>query len=301
MVRSLRYPYLSALACALTVLLALGRDICLGAGNEGAAQLLFLMTVLGLGCCFVLLSCRITVDEMGIGVGRLLSMRYAGWDELAALGLLACNSRRPYLYGMYAGHAEFVRLLHLAPHCGAWGFVAPLNARLAGAIGRYCPYPVDLTPIPEVKRPEGMRPLWHQAALLAAVLLPAAVFAFATGAAMVVYCVREGASLWVAAGAALVLAAGVLLARRAVTAALTCPAISETGVCIGRGVYMPWEDVRFAYVHRTGQLSGLFLLSRELAEVSRHGAQPVLCLSMPDTSTLLLAYLTYCPHAPREM
>ena len=97
MVRSLRYPYLSALACASTVLFALGRDICLGAGNEGVAQLLFLMTVLGLGCCFVLLSCRITVDETGIGVGRLLSMRYAGWDELAALGLLACNSRRPYL------------------------------------------------------------------------------------------------------------------------------------------------------------------------------------------------------------
>ena len=305
MVRSLRYPYLSALACASTVLLALGRDTCLGAGYESLARMLLFATVLGLGCCFVLMSCRIAVDEMGISVGYLLSMRYAAWDELAALGMLACNSRRPYLYGMYKGHAEFVYMLHRAPRCGPWGFVAPLNAKLSEAIGRYCPYPVDLTPIPKVKRPKGMRPLWHQAAFYAVILIPAALFSFATSWAMIVYGVQKEASFWVTAGAALVFAAGILLVKRTVTTFLTCPAISEEGVSIGRGVYMPWTDVRYAYIHRIGQrlgqISGLFLLSKEPDAVSRHGSPPVMCLSMPDTSTLLLAYLTYCPHAPKEV
>lgn len=301
MVRSLRYPYLSALVCAFTVLLALGRDACLGAGYEGLAQVLLFATVLGLGCCFVLMSCRITVDEMGIGVGYLLNMRYAGWDELAALGMLCCNSRRPYLYGMYKGHAEFVYLLHRAPRCGAWGFVAPLNAKLSEAVKQYCPYPVDMTPVPRAERPKGMRPLWQQAAMYAVILIPAALFSFATSWAMIVYGVKTEASFWVTAGAALVFGAGVLLLRRTVTTFMTRPAISEEGVSIGRGVYMPWTDVRYAYVHRAGYLSGLFLLSRPLDEVSHHGSAPVMCLSMPDTSTLLLAYLTYCPYAPKEV
>ena len=95
LVRSLRYPYLCVLACALTILFALGRDTCLGAGYEGLAQMLLFATILGLGCCFVLMSCRIVVDEMGIGVGRLLSVRYTTWDEFAVLGQVACNSRTP--------------------------------------------------------------------------------------------------------------------------------------------------------------------------------------------------------------
>lgn len=305
MVRSLRYPYLSTLACAVTVLLALGRDTCLGMGYDGLAQMLLFATVLGLGCCFVLMSCRIAVDEMGISVGYLLSMRYANWDELAALGMLTCNSRRPYLYGMYKGHAEFIYLLHQAPRCGAWGFVAPLNAKLTEAVTRYCPYPVDLTPIPKAERPKGMRPLWQQTALYALILIPSALFSFATSAAMVIYGVEKEASFMIAVGAAAVFAAGVLFIRRMVTTFLTCPAISEAGVSIGRGVYMPWEDVRFAYIHRVGQrfgqISGLFFLSSDLKEASRLSAPPVSCLSMPDTSTLLLAYLTYCPHAPREV
>ena len=305
MVRSLRYPYMSAVACASTVLIALGRDACLGAGYESLAQMLLFATVLGLGCCFVLMSCRIAIDEMGIGVGRLLSMRYATWDEFAVLGQLCCNSYRPYLYGMYRGHAEFVYLLHQAPRCGKWGFVAPLNAKLREAIARYCPYPVDLTPMQKNRRPKGMRPLWHQAALYALILIPSALFAFATCRAMIVYGVEEEASFFITAGAALVFAAGILLLQRAVTTFLTRPAISEEGVSVGRGVYIPWEDVHFGYIHRIGhrlgQISGLFFLSRELDEVARHGARPVMCLSMPDTSTVLLAYLTYCPHAPKEV
>jgi len=301
MVRSLRYPYLSALACASTVLLALGRDTCLGAGYEALAQMLLFATVLGLGCCFVLMSCRIAVDEMGISVGYLLNMRYAGWDELAALGQITCNGRRPYLYGMYKGRAEFVHLLHRAPRCGPWGFVAPLNAKLSEAIGRYCPYPVELSPVPKTVRPKGMRPLWQQTAFYAVILIPAALFSFATSWAMIVYGVEKEASFWVAAVAALVFAAGVLLVKRTVTTFLTRPAISEEGVSIGRGVYMPWSEVRYAYVQRAGYISGMFLLSRTLDEVSHLGAAPVMCLSMPDTSTLLLAYLTYCPHAPKEV
>ena len=305
MVRSLRYPYLSALACASTILVALGRDTCLGAGYDALAQVLLFVTVLGLGCCFVLMSCRITVDEMGIGVGVLLSMRYAGWDELSALGMVCCNSRRLYLYGMYKGHTEFVRLLYQAPRCGEWGFVAPLNAKLKEAIARCCPYPVDLTPMSRIKRPKGMRQLWHQAALYAMILIPSALFAFATSVTMIAYDVQEGASFLVTAGAALVFAAGMLLIGRALTTFLTRPSISEAGVSVGRGVYMPWDDVRFGYIHRIGhrfgQISGLFFLSRELEEVSRHGSRPVMCLSMPDTSTVLLAYLTYCPYAPKEV
>ena len=301
MVRSLRYPRMSVMACAATLLFAVGRDLCVGAGQDGWAQMLLFATVLGLAGCFTLMSCRITVDEMGIGVGFLLNMRYAGWDELASLGALCCNSHRMYLFGMYRGHAEFVYMLHEAPRCGPWGFVAPLNEKLAGAVKEYCPYPVDLTPIPKAKRPKGLRPLWHQAALYALIMIPAAALAFITCGAMIYAGVQEGASFWLALGAMALFAAGVLLVKRTVTTFLTCPAIDESGVSIGRGVYMRWEDIRFAYVHRIGQVSGLFFLSRELGEVSRLSAPPVLCLSMPDTSTLLLAYLTYCPHAPKAM
>ena len=38
-----------------------------------------------------------------------------------------------------------------------------------------------------------------------------------------------------------------------------------------------------------------------LTELTRMGAPPVICMSMPDMQTVLLAYLTYCPHAPKGM
>ena len=47
------------------------------------------------------------------------------------------------------------------------------------------------------------------------------------------------------------------------------------------------------------QVSGMFLLSQPLETAGRHGEQAVYCLSLPDTSTLLLAYLTYCPYAEK--
>ena len=96
-------------------------------------------------------------------------------------------------------------------------------------------------------------------------------------------------------------AAGLFLLCRVAVAFSVCPAYSDKGVCIGRGMYMPWEDVRFGYVHRVAQASGLFFLSAELEDVNRRGAPPVVCLSMPDASTVVLAYLTYCPTAPQNM
>jgi len=290
-----------AFVCVLTLLCALGRDACLSAEMASWAQMLLLATLLGIGSCFVLMSCRITVDEMGIGVGFLLSMRHAAWDELATLGVLCCNSRRVYLYGTYRSRSDFINMLHMAPRCGGWGFVAPLNEKLCDAVKTYCPYPVDLSPIAWENRPKGMRVLWQQAAVYALVMIPAALVAIATCALMLFDVAQLGASPLLVPAAAVMFAAGVFLIRRTVNTLMTCPAISETGVSIGRGIYMAWEDVRFAYVRREAQISGLFFLSREIADVSQHGAPPVLCLSMPDTSTLLLAYLTYCPHAPKGM
>ncbi|MBR2942579.1 MAG: hypothetical protein IKB82_04185 [Clostridia bacterium] len=301
MVRSLRYPRMCVFVVAITLLCALGRDVCLSAQMLGWAQMLLLATVLGILCSFMLMSCRITVDEMGIGVGVLLSMRYAAWDELATLGELCCNSRRAYLYGTYRERSDFINLLHMAPRCGRWGFVAPLNEKLRDAVKTYCPYPVDLSPITWENRPKGMRVLWQQAAVYALVMIPSALVAVATCALMLYAVAQKGASPLLVPAAAAMFSAGVLLIRRTVNTLMTCPAISEAGVSIGRGIYMAWEDVRFAYVRRQAQVSGLFFLSREIEEVSRHAAPPVLCLSMPDTSTLLLAYLTYCPHAPQGM
>ena len=94
-------------------------------------------------------------------------------------------------------------------------------------------------------------------------------------------------------------AAGLFLLYRALVAVTTCPWISEEGVRAGVGVYMPWEDVRFGYVHRRAQVSGMFLLSEPLEKAGKRGETAVYCLSLPDTSTLLLAYLTYCPYAEK--
>lgn len=301
MARRLRYPRMCALGCLLTMLCAFGRDACIDAQLHGWAQMLLLCTLLGLGCCFVLMSCRIVVDETGIRVGFLLRSRHAAWDELAALGALCCNSHRMYLYGMYRGNADFVHLLRLAPRCGEWGFVAPLNKKLAEAVKTYCPYPVDLTPIPKTPRPAGLRTLWHQAALYMLIMLPTAAIALITCALMLMQGAHEGASLPLAGGALAMLLAAALLLHRGVDTFLTRPSISEDGAGIGKGVYMPWEEIRFGYVQRMGYMSSLFFLSRPLEDVSRLSAPPVMCLSMPDTTTLLIAYLTYCPHAPKGM
>lgn len=299
MARRLRYPRMCALSCALTMLCALGRDACIDAQLLGWAQMLLLCTLLGLGCCFLLLSCRVVVDETGIRVGFLLRTRHAAWDELAALGALCCNSRRLCLYGLYRGNADFIHLLRLAPRCGEWGFVVPLNRKLADAVRYYCPYPVDLSPADKQPRPEGLRALWHQAALYALFMVPSAAAALLTGAQMLYHGAHQGASWWLAAGALAMLGVAALLLYRALNTFLTCPAISEAGVSIGRSVFLPWEEIRFGYVQRMGYMSSLFFLSRPLEEVTRLSAPPVMCLSMPDTSTLLIAYLTYCPHAPK--
>ena len=102
-------------------------------------------------------------------------------------------------------------------------------------------------------------------------------------------------------GSGFVLLSGAMLLRRCVNAMMICPGFSKEGVCAGRSLYLPWENVRFAYVHRIAKMSGFYLLSNPHGEMLRRGAPPVVCLSMPDTSTLLLAYLTYCPHADRGM
>ena len=302
MVRVLRYPRLSAASCALAIACALARDLCKGAGLDGLSRVLLFATGLLLALCFVLLSCRFFVDGQGVGVGFLLRVRRTPWSDLAALGALCCNSRRVYLYGLYRGRADFLQMLHSAPVCGEWGFVAPLSRRLAAAVQTYCPYGVDLTP-PPCRRPKGrLRPLWHQAALYPALMLPTALIAFLTAALMLLRAAgRESLPLTFGLSAAAfgLCLAGAILVNRAGVALLTCPRISEEGVGAGCGLYLPWEDVRFAFVRRMPQGSGLFLLSKELPAVSRRGAPPVFCLSLPDTSTLLLAYLTYCPHADR--
>jgi len=300
MVRRLRYPRMSAFACLVTMLLALGRDMCLGAGLLHGADTLLAATVAGVCCCFLLLSCRVVVDELGIRVGFLLSVRHAAWDELAALGALCCNSRRMYLFGLYRGHADFIHMLRRAPRCGEWGFVVPMNRKLRDAVKDYCPYTVDLTPAPKTAYPKGMRRLWRQAALSAVILLPPAGIALTTCGLMIARCVQTGPTALLLTGAAAMLAAGAFLLWRAVNTLMTCPAISESGVAVGSSVYIPWEDVRFGYIDRLGRMSGLFFLSQTVETVSRLGAAPVMCLSMPDTSTLLIAYLTYCPHAPKE-
>ena len=299
-----RYPRLCALCCAVTLACALGRDACVSAGLHGWALVLLCATVLGLLVCFALMSCRFVVDDAGVGVGFLMRMRRVGWEELSALGALCCNSRRMYLYGLYGRAPDFLHMLHRAPRCGSWGFVVPLNRKLARAVQTFCPFAVDLTPVPRRRRPRGMRMLWHQAALYALGMLPVAALALLTGAMMLV----RGAQLDRADAAAVLTlsafamcAAGLFLIYRVAVAFSVCTAYSEKGVCIGRGMYMPWEDVRFGYVHRVAQASGLFFLSARLEDANRRGAPPVVCLSMPDASTVLLAYLTYCPYAPQNM
>ena len=302
MTRVLRYPRLSALSVAAVMACALGRDACVSASLHGWAQVLLIATLALLLLCMMLLSCRFFVDEGGIGVGFLFRVRRTPWEDLAALGLLCCNSRRRYFYGMYHGATDFINLIHHAPQCGPWGFVVPVSSRLIRAITQFCPFTVNLSVVPRAKRKLHLRIQWHQAAVQAAILLPSAALALVTGALMLMR--ASGQSSGVLSGTLLALslfAAGLMLLSRLMNTVSTCPRFSEEGVGAGRGVYLPWEDVRFCYVHRIAQMSGLFLLSQPLETAQRRGAPPILCLSMPDTRTMLLAYLTYCPHANQGM
>ena len=304
MLRVLRYPRNTAIACALTLLCAVARDMSAGAGLAGWSRVLLVVTLAMVALCLVLLSCRFFVDESGVGVGFLLRENHAKWDELAALGVLCCNSRRPYLYGLYRSSPSFLKMLHRAPRCGSWGFIVPLGRRLMKEIALRCPYEVDFSPIPHPKRARKLRAQWHQAALYALAMIPGIAVAFLTCALMLLYAAQQ-ATLAAAAvptlGAMALAAAGLFLLYRMAMSFLLCPGINETGVCSGALLYMPWEAVHFGYVHRIARMSGLFLLSRPLSDTDRRGAPPVVCFSMPDTSTVLLAYLTYCPNAPREM
>ena len=304
MVRVLRYPRMFYAVSTLTVACALLRDACVSASLDGAARALLIATAALLAACLVLMSCRFFVDVRGVGVGFLLRVRRTDWEDVAALGAVCCNSRRRYVYGMYRQSTDFLNMLHHAPACGPWGFVVPVSRRLLQAMETYCPFALDLSPVPEKRREGRMRIQWHHAALYALLLVPAAAIAVFTAALMLLYAVtaeRWITLLWLTLGALGLLMAGLTLLRRAGNTLITCPAFSEKGVCAGSGLYLPWEDVRFCYVHRIGRISGMFILSQPLEAVRGRGAPPVECLSMPDTRTLLIAYLTYCPHANKGM
>ena len=203
---------------------------------------------------------------------------------------------------MYREQTDFLNLLHHAPACGPWGFVAPLSKKLEEAVKVYCPFPARLTAPQFAAPPRRMRRQWRQALLSALCLLPPGLLAAAAGALIFL---RAGShpdsAVTLALSALALLLSGAMLLRRCVNAMMICPGFSKEGVCAGRSLYLPWENVRFAYVHRIAKMSGFYLLSNPHGEMLRRGAPPVVCLSMPDTSTLLLAYLTYCPHADRGM
>lgn len=303
MLRVLRYPRLCAASFLLALACAAARDRCVSLARYGWADVLLVMTLALVAFCCALFSCRFFVSERGVGVGFLLRSYGASWEELAALGVLCCNGRRAYLYGLYRRSPDFLTLLHKAPRCGPWGFVVPLGKRLTRELCRVCPYEIDFSPLPRKKRPKRLRPQAQQAALYALALIPGAALAFLTGARMLLAASEKTAHLaraGLTVGAMALFAAGLFLLYRLLMSALTCPGFSEEGVCAGRLLYLPWEAIRFGYVHRIGRLSGLFLLSSSLSDAERMGAPPVVCFSMPDLSTLVLAYLTYCPNAPRE-
>lgn len=304
MVRVLRYPRLCAASCLGAVLCALCRDIAVAEEIAGWPAALLILTILLLVLCFVLMSCRFFVDYEGVGVGFLFRVRRTPWHDLAALGALCCNSRRMYLYGLYNGSADFFNLLHHAPRCGSWGFVVPLSGKLAASVQAHCPYSVLLTKPVKSKPTMRQRPLLQQASLYLLAMLPAAAVAFSTCALMLVRSAHTQimtSSLALILGAFAFAAAGIFLLRSALVSVLACPGISEAGVCAGRGLYLPWDEVLFAYVHRVPQGSGMFFLSKSSEDAKQRGCAPVQCLSLPDLSTLVLAYLTYCPHAKKGL
>jgi len=300
MVRALRYPGLSAAACVSAVACALGRDACISAGLTGWANTLLVATIALRALCVALLSCRFFVDEIGVGVGFLLRVRHTPWEDIASFGLLCCNSRRRYFYGMYRGATDFINLIHRAPQCGSWGFVVPASRKLMRAVGMYCPFEVNLSSVPRAKRQGRLRAQWHQAVIHGAIMLPSAAVAIATGTLMMIQSSASG-GLFLTLLSLMLYMAGITLLYRLSSTITTCPGFNEQGVCAGRGLYLPWNEVRFGYVHRLAQMSGFFLLSQPLETMHRRGAPPIFCLSMPDTTTMLLAFLNYCPHASQGM
>ena len=304
MTRVLRYPRLCALACVSALACAIGRDLCVSGQADGWARVLLVMTLVLLGVSLVLMSCRFFVEDTGVGVGFMLRVRRTSWQDLSSLGVLCCNSRRPYLYGLYRRSPDFLKLIHRAPSCGNWGFIVPLSRRVINAVLTRCPEEVDFSHIPRQKPGRPLRMLWHQAALYTVVMVPGAALAFVTGAAMLVRASRLEvfvSVLGLTLCACLLFAMGAFLLYRAALAVLLCPRIGEEGVRAGLGLYMPWSEIHFGYVHRMGQVSGMFLLSQRLEKTGKRDTPPMVCLSLPDTSTLLLFYLTYCPYAEKGM
>ena len=302
MTRVLRYPRWSTCSCIAAITCALARDACVSAAVPGWPQVLLVITLLLLMLCVALLSCRFFVDEIGVGVGFLLRVHRTPWEEIAAFGQLCCNSRRRYFYGMYQKHTDLIHLIHRAPLCGNWGFVVPASRKLVRAVRMYCPFDVDLSPIPRIKRSARLRAQWHQAAIHSAIMLPTALVAFVNSTLMLMQAAQASRfvlSLPLLASALFM--AGFALLYRMMNTISTCPGFNELGICAGRGLYLPWEEIRFGYVHRLAQMSGLFLLSQPLEAMQERGAPPLLCLSMPDTTTMLLAFLTYCPNASKGM
>ena len=302
MVRVLRYPRMFYFVTALTIACALLRDACVSASLDGLARILLIATLLLLCASLALMSCRFFVDVQGVGVGFLLRVRRTNWEDVSALGLVCCNSRKQYFYGMYSGSTDFLNMLHHAPACGPWGFVVPASRRLLCALCEFCPFKLDVSHIPRKKRQGRLHPQWHHALLYTMMTLPAIIVASVTAALMLLNAAQNKhltTVIWMTLGALALLTASFLLIRKLLNIALTCPAFNEQGV--RAGLYLPWEDVRFGYVHRYRKMSGMFLLSQPLDAVKERGAPPVQCLSMPDTTTMLLAYLTYCPHANKGM
>ena len=304
MTRVLRYPRMFAFICAMLFGCAALRDFCVSRGLHGYAQALLYATLLLLAACLFLLSCRFVVDAEGVGIGAGLRLRRTVWSDIAALGVMHCNSKRRYLYGMYRGHTDFLNLLHHAPACGRWGFVVPMSGTLLQAVCRYCPFGMDLSPLPAQTRSGHMRIQWHQSFLYALIMLPAAALFMATGFLMFVRAAhihQQLTAFGLTLFSLLFTAVSLALVFRFTSTVATCPAFSEEGVCAGQGMYLSWQDVRFGYVHRIAHMSGLYFLSRPHDDMHRRNAPPVVCLSIPDTSTMLLAYLTYCPHADKGM
>lgn len=304
MFRVLRYPRICALCCAGAMLCAVMRDLCLSRQITGWANVLLTVTLLLLLSSFVLLSCRFLIDSQGIGVGFLFRVRRTAWADLAAFGSLCCNSRRLYLYGLYRPHPDFLHMLHRAPRCGPWGFVVPMSRKLATAVSACCPWEVDLYSGMRIRREKGMRPVWHHAAITVVSTLTASAAAVLTAAVLLIRASMSPsytASVLPTLAASLLVYMALRMLYRAYITLLTCPRISENGVSAGLGLSLSWDDVRFGYVHRMARVSGLFLLSEPLSSLGRSGCPPVRCLSMPDTSTLVLAYLTYCPHASKAV
>lgn len=304
MVRVLRYPRLCALCCAGAFAAAIARDLSLGGDHPGSKSVLLTLTLILLLSGLCLLSCRFLIDHEGVGVGFLFSVRRTKWADLHALGTLCCNSRRVYLYGLYRTSPDFLHMLNRAPRCGPWGFVVPMSGKLAAGVSACCPHGIDPYTGIRRRREKGMRPIWHHALLYTLSSFATAGVAALSSGALLYRALEQNAfssSAALTLGSAAFAYFALQLLYRGVISLQTCPHISENGVSAGRALYLSWDEVRFGYVHRMGRVSALYLLSEPQNDMTLKGGPPVRCLSMPDTSTLVLAYLNYCPHASKAV